>query len=130
MDLNSRFRNRPVDLRKQICYGQLQELLCVKISDSHQERLKLQHDLRDILVLAIINRCKTESRTAHDGLLTFVSTDGHFDGYTVVDAGEIVTLSARVEDRGKQFFIEQPGSMDFFRYTQHMEELVKMLKFI
>lgn len=39
----------------------------------------------------------------------------------MIDANEILAVAARVMDRGEEFFVEQAGSMDFFRDPLHTE---------
>jgi hypothetical protein len=68
--------------------------------------------------------CETRKTSImKDGAIIMVNPQRQVRGLTVVDANEILGVAARVVDRGRSFFVERPGSLDFFKNTLTIEEL-------
>lgn len=124
IDANARFPNRPVILQKQITYGQLQRIVEITVAHNVAHNQSSCASSPNHHVIAVVKLCRLKIQE-EQGLLPLISTDGTFGRTVVVDAKDIVAVAARVLDRGEAFFVEQPGTMDFFTdTTQQVEEVV------
>lgn len=104
--------------QKHVLYGQLQHVICPSLRIPNRGTAELT-----TFVLAIIQVCEiTTTSDLRDGSFTLHSTRDGFKGVTVVDVSDILGVAARVCDRGQYYFVEQPGSMDFFKNVLHIEE--------
>lgn len=109
-------------LQHKTLFGQLQRLLRITVDDP----LITKSSAPVECVLAVVQTCNMithSTSSGPDALFTIVSTDGAFRGTTIIDANDVLAVAARVVDRGEEFFVEQAGSVDFFKNPQHAELL-------
>lgn len=123
IDANARYPNRPVILQKQITYGQLQRIVEITIHSNGAQNQGSCAGSPTRCVIAIVKLCRLVIRE-EQGLLPSISTDGTFGRTVVIDVKDIVGVAARILDRGEAFFVEQPGTMEFFTDTTQQVEAV------
>lgn len=76
--------------------------------------------------MALIRPCEVvATKILRDSSFTLMSTDNTFKGQIVIGIEDILSIAARVQDRGRSYFVEQPGSLDFFENTLHIEDIVQ-----
>jgi hypothetical protein len=64
-------------------------------------------------LLAVIAPSKVEVREVGGKIMSQVYTKGGFYADMVVDVRALRGVAARVQDRGKEVFVERPGSFDW-----------------
>jgi len=118
VDANANCRNTPQHLEKRTCYGQLQHLFYINVVDDPVTLQTRPH------LVALIRFCPTKAiEVVGDGRITLISTGGNLGALVAVDVNDIVGVAARVEDRGQWYFVERPGSLDFFKNALHIEDI-------
>jgi len=100
-----------------VYYGQVLHLLKVDVKNPDRE------PTTSLLALIRVSDVQAES-VLGDGCFTALKvTQREFRGQTVIDATNILGVAARVRDRGVSYFVERPGSLDFFQNTMQLEEV-------